>query len=176
MFRSTTSLFALTLGVAVFTAAPVIDAEAQIRGSGRTSVGQHGGGGHARPSAGARPGSRGGGVSRDNNRNASGNRNSGNRNNNNNNRVNIGNDVNINVDNDHHDHGWDWDDDYHPVARGVAFGAAAAVTSAVVGSMIYSLPPSCSPYMTSYYYCGGVYYAPQYQGDTVVYVVVDQPR
>lgn len=165
MLRSKSSLFALALGVTVLSAAPVFDAEAQIRGAGRTSVGQHGGG-HAHPSGGARPGGNGGGISRDGN--GSGNRN-------NNNRINTG-DVNINVDNDHHDHGWDWDDDYHPIARGVAFGAAAAVTSAVIGSMIYSLPPACSPYMTSYYYCGGVYYAPQYQGDTVVYVVVDQPH
>lgn len=175
MFRSKASLLALTFGVVVFTAAPVIDAEAQIRGSGRTSVNHHGGGGGHGARPGRSPGGGGGGASRDNNRNVAGNRNSGNRNNN---RVNVGNDVNINVDRDHgrYDHGHDWDDHYHPVARGMAFGAAAAVTSAVVGSMVNTLPPACSPYRTSYYYCDGVYYAPQYQGDTVVYVVVDQPR
>jgi hypothetical protein len=48
----------------------------------------------------------------------------------------------------------------------------AAVRS--VGSVAYSLPSGCSPY--SYYYnCGGVYYQPQYQGDNVTYVVVDNP-
>lgn len=90
--------------------------------------------------------------------------------------VNIGNDVNVNVD---RDNGWGWDHDYHPVAAGVAFGTAAAVTSAAIGSRYYSLPPACAPYPYSgytYYSCGGVYYAPRYEGDTVVYVVVDQPR
>jgi hypothetical protein len=97
--------------------------------------------------------------------------NSGNRINNGN--VHVGNNnVNVNVNGDH---GWDWDDHYHPVAAGVAFGAAAAVTRAAVGSMMYSLPPACSPYRGPYYYCGGVYYEPQYQGDKVVYVVVNQP-
>lgn len=91
--------------------------------------------------------------------------------------VNVGNNVNVNVDNDN---GWGWGDrDYHPVAAGVAFGTAAAVTSAAInGARYYSLPPACSPYPYSgftYYSCGGVYYAPQYEGDTVVYVVVDRP-
>lgn len=95
--------------------------------------------------------------------------------------VRVGNTVNVNVDGDN---GWGWDNDYHPVAAGVAFGTAAAVTSAAitsaaVGSRYYSLPPACAPYPYSgytYYSCGGVYYAPRYEGDTVVYVVVDQPR
>lgn len=88
--------------------------------------------------------------------------------------VNVGNNVNIDV-----DHGWDnngWD--YHPVARGVAFGTAAAVTSAVVGSMIYSLPPSCSNRVyggVTYSYCNGAWYQPQYSGSQVTYVVVNQP-
>ena len=90
--------------------------------------------------------------------------------------VNVGNNVNIDVD---HDNGWGWGDhDYHPVAAGVALGTAAAVTSAALGARYYSLPPACSPYPYSgmtYYSCGGAYYAPQYEGDTVVYVVVDRP-
>lgn len=91
--------------------------------------------------------------------------------------VNVGNNVNVNVDNDN---GWGWGDgDYHPVAAGMAFGTAAAVTSAVVtGARYSSLPPACSPYPYSgltYYSCGGYYYAPQYEGDNVVYVVVDRP-
>lgn len=91
--------------------------------------------------------------------------------------VNVGNNVNVDVD---HDNGWGWGDgDYHPVAAGMAFGTAAAVTSAVVNGARYSsLPPACAPYPYSgltYYSCGGVYYAPQYEGDNVVYVVVDRP-
>lgn len=46
----------------------------------------------------------------------------------------------------------------------------------VVGMSLYSLPYGCS-YNTVYYrgvpsyYCGGIYYTPQQQGTTVVYVV-----
>ena len=95
------------------------------------------------------------------------------------NRVNTGNvnvnrvDINIDV-----DHGWDGDRHYHPIAAGVVIGATAAVTAAAIGSMYYTLPPSCSPYPYSghsYYYCGGAYYSPRYQGDTVTYVVVEKP-
>lgn len=90
--------------------------------------------------------------------------------------VRSGNNVNVNVDNDH---GWGyWNDNYHPVATGMAVGTAAAITSAAIGSMMYSLPPACSPRPYSgmtYYYCGGAWYQPQYQGDQVVYVVVNAP-
>lgn len=154
----------------------------QVRGSARTSVQ-----GGARPAAAQRPNP---GVNRTavSNRTAAGNVNrtgnvnrgggnvnrSGNRVNTGN--VNVGNNVNVNVD---HDNGWGWNDrDYHPVAAGVALGTAAAVTSAALGSRYYSLPPACSPYPYSgytYYSCGGTYYAPRYEGDTVVYVVVDRP-
>ena len=54
----------------------------------------------------------------------------------------------------------------------------AAITAAVIGTRYYTLPPACSPYPYggyNYYYCGGAYYYPQYQGDTVVYVVVAKP-
>jgi hypothetical protein len=40
--------------------------------------------------------------------------------------------------------------------------------------VVYVLPPDCSSYY-SYYYCGGVYYQPQYEEDVVSYVVVDKP-
>ncbi len=88
--------------------------------------------------------------------------------------INTGNNVNIDVDNGWDHNGWD----YHPVARGVAFGTAAAVTSAVVGSMIYSLPPSCTNRVyggVTYSYCNGAWYQPQYSGSQVTYVVVNQP-
>lgn len=167
MIRSRTSFAATAIGVLLFSAVPVFEAAAQVRGAGRTSVNRPhpNAGGHAaaRPAPG-----RDGGGTRDIDRNRNTNRDV-NRNVN----RNVNRDIDIDID-DHHD--WDWDDHRHPVAAGVAFGTAAAVTSAVVGSMIYSLPPACSPYAGSYYYCGGVYYEPRYEGDTVVYVVVDQPR
>jgi hypothetical protein len=84
----------------------------------------------------------------------------------------------INIDGDH---GWYGDGDWghHPIAAGVAFGTAAAVTSAAIGSMYYSLPPSCPPYPYggyTYYSCGGAWYAPQYSGSSVTYVVVEDPH
>jgi hypothetical protein len=91
-----------------------------------------------------------------------------------NNNINIDNDINVDVDN-----GWgggDWD--YHPIAAGVAFGTAAAITSAAIGSMYYSLPPACAPRPyggMSYYYCDNVWYQPQYAGTSVTYTVVNPP-
>jgi hypothetical protein len=84
---------------------------------------------------------------------------------------------NVNINNDI-DGGWGgWYD--HPVGAGIAtgmvVGATAAMTSAAFGSYYYSLPPGCAPYYTSYYHCGGAYYQPQYEGDTVVYVTVPDP-
>ena len=90
-----------------------------------------------------------------------------------NNNTNINRDVDVNVDVDDH-----WDHDYHPVARGVAFGAAAAVTAAAINSVVYSLPPACvvSPYSgLTYYHCGSAWYEPRYEGTTVTYVVVNAP-
>lgn len=82
--------------------------------------------------------------------------------------TNINNDIDIDVDD-----GWgDWDID-HPIAAGVAIGA----TAAAIGSMYYHLPPSCGWYpVYSYYYCGGVWYDPHYQGDDVTYIVVEAPE
>lgn len=163
------NLLAIAASVSIFAVAPAFEAAAQIRGSGRASVSRPSASPHARTPNAGRPagGADRAAPSRDVNRDRDVNRNVN---------RNVNRDVDIDVDIDDHDHGWDWDDhDHHPVAAGIAFGTAAAVTSAVVGSMIYSLPPACSPYAGSYYFCGGVYYAPQYQGDTVVYVVVDQP-
>jgi len=156
---------------------------------------QRGGGMAARPAVGMRPsagqrpstGSRPGAGSRPEmgGRPASGNRpatgaggsiNSGNRGGDriNTRDVNIGNDVNIDVDRGWDNNGWN----YHPVAAGIAFGAAAAVTSAVVGSTIYSLPPSCSTVYysgVSYAQCGNVWYEPRYAGSSVNYIVVNPP-
>jgi hypothetical protein len=56
----------------------------------------------------------------------------------------------------------------------MVMGATAAVTAAAIGSTYYSLPAGCG-YYNSYYNCGGVYYEPRYEGDTVVYVTVPGP-
>jgi hypothetical protein len=62
-----------------------------------------------------------------------------------------------------------------PVARGVAAGAAFGLTAAAVGSVAYSLPTGCG-LVGAYYRCGHTYYAPQYSGDQVTYVVVESPE
>jgi hypothetical protein len=78
------------------------------------------------------------------------------------------------------DWGGDWDGwgDY-PIGAGIAIGATAAwATAAMYGSAYYALPGGCSPYpyhTYTYYNCGGAYYQPQYEGDTVVYVTVPDP-
>jgi len=72
--------------------------------------------------------------------------------------------------------GWDgWVD--HPIAAGIAIGAIAGAAVAI-GTTYYSLPYDCPPYYWSginYYYCNDVYYQPQYEGDTIVYVTVPDP-
>jgi hypothetical protein len=100
--------------------------------------------------------------------------------------VNVNHDVNINhhVDVHHHDHDhWDdWDDsgwDDHPFATAAAVTAGVAVTSAIIGSIVYSVPPSCVQVIVNnmaYQQCGNTWYLPQYSGTTVQYVVVTPPR
>jgi hypothetical protein len=89
------------------------------------------------------------------------------------NNVNVERDVNVNVEG----HGGccgGWDNDYHPVATAAAVGSAIAVTSAVVGSMVRSVPPNCVPVNYGgmvYQQCGNTWYQPQ--GSQ--YVVVNPP-
>lgn len=164
-------------------------------GGSRASAGQRpGGGGASRPTAGSRPsastrpgaggaGTRPGGGDRGGNTINSGNR-GGNTVNRGGDRsfeggdrtrnTNINNDVNIDVDGGWDNDGWG----YHPVAAGVAFGTAAAITGAVIGSMVYTLPPSCSTVVyvgVSYSQCGSVWYQPSYVGSSVSYTVVNPP-
>jgi hypothetical protein len=43
-----------------------------------------------------------------------------------------------------------------------------------VGTRVYTLPAGCTKVVrgaVSYHHCGGVYYRPYYEGNTVVYVV-----
>ena len=67
----------------------------------------------------------------------------------------------------------------HPLARTAAVVGTAAVTAAVVGSVVTSLPPSCSSTVVgnvAYQHCGNAWYRPQYMGSTVNYVVVNPPQ
>jgi hypothetical protein len=86
------------------------------------------------------------------------------------------NDINISGDY----RGDNWGCCYNPVAAGVAVGAAAAVTAAAVGSVVYSLPSSCTTVIASngvtYEQCGDVWYEPQFEGTNTSYVVVNPPQ
>lgn len=81
--------------------------------------------------------------------------------------------VNRNVDVDvHHD---DWD---HPFATAAAVTAGVAVTTAVIGSIVTSVPPTCVVTIVNnvtYQQCGSTWYQPQYYGTSVRYVVVHAP-
>ncbi len=90
--------------------------------------------------------------------------------------VNVNVKRNVNVHRDIHN---DWDRyHYHPVATGVAVGAAAAVTAAAIGSVVYALPSGCgyqSVHGVRYYQCGGDWYEQRYSGSQLTYVVVPSP-
>jgi len=64
---------------------------------------------------------------------------------------------------------------------GVAAAAAAtsaAVTAAVVGTRVYSLPPSCTAVVAggvTYQQCGSAWYQPLFVGTSTTYVVVNPP-
>jgi hypothetical protein len=67
----------------------------------------------------------------------------------------------------------------HPVATAAAVTATAVVTAAVVGSIVHSVPPSCSTVVVNglaYQQCGSTWYQPQFSGTTTTYVVVNPPR
>jgi hypothetical protein len=86
--------------------------------------------------------------------------------------VNIDRDVDVNVRRNYYD---GWDDHWHPVAS----AAAVTATAVAIGSLVRTLPPSCSTVVVdgvSYSQCGGTWYLPQYSGTTVQYVVVNPPR
>lgn len=89
--------------------------------------------------------------------------------------VNVNRNTNVNVDVDRGgccNNGWD--NNYHPVATAAAVTATVAVTSAVVGSMVRSVPAGCVPVNYGgliYQQCGGVWYQPQ----AGQYVVINPP-
>lgn len=120
-------------------------------------------------------------VNRNNNSNRNTNINSNknvNVNSNRNNNVNINRDrdIDIDVDVDHH-HGCCYDNHHHGMGV-VGAVATVAVTAAVVGSIVNTLPPACTVVYANgitYQQCGGAYYQPRYVGTSVSYVVVGSP-
>jgi len=150
---ATSGLLAAALATAVLTALPgVAVAGREVKNNTRTSVNKNS----------------------NTNRNTNVNRNT-NTNVNRNTNVNVDKNVNVNT---HRNVDIDVDVDrgWNPVAT----VAAVAVTAAVVGSVVNTLPPSgCYPVQigpTLYQQCGSYWYQPQYYGTTVQYVVVNPPR
>lgn len=88
--------------------------------------------------------------------------------------VNRNTNVNVNVDNDRGCCHNGWDDDFHPVATAAAVTATVAVTSAIVGSIVRTVPPGCVPVSYGgmvYQQCGTTWYQPQ----GTQYIVVNPP-
>lgn len=93
--------------------------------------------------------------------------------------VNVNKDVNVNVNNNNH---YDNGCCYHSgigVGGAVAVAAATTATAIVVGSMVNTLPPSCTTVMVNgvtYQQCGSTWYQPQFSGGSTTYVVINAPR
>jgi hypothetical protein len=158
------SLFVLTLAV-ILVGPPVVAGRAGggVRAQSRSSIGG--------------AGDRGGNV----NRGASVNHNENiNHNTNVNQNVNVNRDVNVNVNSNYYRGGYYGGGCcYHPAATAAAVTATAVVTAAVVGSVVHSLPPSCSSVVVNglaYQQCGSTWYQPQLSGSSTTYVVVNAPR
>jgi hypothetical protein len=94
--------------------------------------------------------------------------------------INVNRNVNVNVNNSYHGGGYYYGGCcYHPVAVAAAVTATAVVTAAVVGSIVHSVPPSCTTVIVNglaYQQCGSTWYQPQFVGTTTTYVVVNPPR
>ncbi len=95
--------------------------------------------------------------------------------------VNVNRNVNVNVNNNVNVHGGYYGGGccYHPVAAAAAITATAVVTAAVIGSVVHSVPPSCSVVSVNgltYQHCGNDWYQPQFSGSTTTYVVVAAPH
>ena len=144
----------------VLLAAATADARGVRGGGARTSVSRGGAVAASRPAA-------------------SSNRNVSNTNTNRNVNRNVNRDINRDIDRDVDvGYGNNAGYGYHPVARGAAIATGAAITAAAIGSVVYSLPSSCTTVVemnVTYQYCDGSYYQPRYAGSSVEYVVVSAP-
>jgi hypothetical protein len=101
--------------------------------------------------------------------------------------VNSNKNVNVNVDNNrggYYGGGYNNGCCYHQsvggaVATAAAVTATSMVTAAVIGSMVNTLPPSCSSVIVNgiaYQQCGSTWYQPQFSGGNTNYVVINAPR
>jgi hypothetical protein len=150
------------LVLASFAMAPVVEARGD--GGGRGGGGARGGGGGGGSAKQVNHANRD--VRANNVRSTSVN-NVSNRNTN----INANRNVNVNVDNHR---GSGWDNDYHPVATAAAVTATVAVTAAVVGSMVRTVPAGCVPVNYGgmiYQQCGSTWYQPQ----GTQYIVINPP-
>jgi hypothetical protein len=144
----------------VLTSVMLNDAAAQRRGGGGGGGRVGGGGGVSHANVGSANLNRSGNVNHNVNRSANVNQN-----------VNVNRNVNVDVDRG-------WGGVYRPVGAAVAVGAGVALTAAAIGSIAYSIPPSCvstTYYGAVYQQCGSTWYQPQYAGTQVSYVVVNPP-
>jgi hypothetical protein len=88
----------------------------------------------------------------------------------------------IDVDVDVHRHGGYYGGGccYHSgVGVAAAVATTAIVTAAIVGTTVYTLPPSCTVVIVNgitYQQCGSSWYQPQFVGGSTTYVVVNAPR
>jgi hypothetical protein len=171
---------AIVVALCAFASADAAQRGGHGGGGTRTSVGSAGGGGGGGGNRSANAGeNRGANANANTNRNANVNSNTNvNRNTNVNSNTNVNRSTNVNVD---VDNGWDnhsnhWD---HPVAAAATVGTAMAVTAAAIGSVAYSVPPSCVPVNVNgmtYQQCGSTWYQPQYSGSSVQYIVIAPPH
>ena len=109
------------------------------------------------------------------NRNANINRNTNvNRNVDVNRNYNVNRNVNVDVDRG----GWGGCCYHNGVGVAAAVATTAAVTAAVIGTRVQTLPPSCTAVVAggvTYQQCGSVWYQPQFVGTGTTYVVVNAP-
>ena len=94
--------------------------------------------------------------------------------------TNVNRNTNVNVNSNRHvDVDVDVDRGYHPIGTAVAVGATVAVTAAVIGSVVNTVPAGCVPVQVGTC-CTAVrvrsWYQPQYVGTSVQYVVVAPVR
>jgi len=68
---------------------------------------------------------------------------------------------------------------YNTVYNPLAAVAAVAITAAIIGSTVQTLPPACSMVVVNgitYQQCGSTWYQPQFVSGATTYVVIAAPR